>query len=1191
MNNDNCDDRCDVDIRDIDDLPVVTTVQEDDRLIIDSPTLYTRTIRASFFKGQKGDRGEPGPKGNDGGQGLPGQPGKDGKDGKQGDTGGPGPANKLTPGTVVTVPPISPTQLGAATADITGTPPNQILNLGIPAGLQGPPGIALDAMVWKGVWASGIHYDENDVVRDGPYTMICINPAGSDERPAPQETTPAGFLVPDPPVWNTVSQTVAVLQLGLRVNPAVTGFIKGIRYWDAGSARAFITYDVFLKLHATAANPDLIEVVAAAPEGSVAGWVFVPLPDSILIPPGDVFEAFLVIHNHSTFTDTIKSYDYIQPNNIGASAAGTIQHAKNDPSFIRVSKTGQGSVDNTAFLATVKEGWRILITGSSWDIVSATEGTNYWDFGVSPQTGGTTTGVQNFTFRHLTPTAVNGLVWPNEWNVQTYPNLTIDGFAKVVDTGVRTDTKDAYPVDVEIAAAVVSDDWELVAFSGGGGGSGGGTQGPPGPAGPANKLTPGTVVTVPPPNATTLGAATATITGTPPDQILNLGIPAGLPGTPGTPGAAGKLEAGSVTTVPPANATTLGAASATITGTPPNQILNLGIPAGLPGGPGQPGPANHLAPGTVQTVPPTNSTTLGNASATITGTPPNQILNLGIPAGLPGSPGQPGSASQLTPGTVTTVPPVNQTTLGAATATITGTPPNQILNLGIPAGLKGDKGDKGDPGVGVGTVTSITAETSSAKGLYVDATPDTITSSGSLALSGVLNISAGGTGQTEAGLALQALGGVPRNFTMMGVSSGGSIRIEGSDADFIGKNTMFFRLDGDSGNPGARKVYGTDDSGTRGWQDKLGGTVTSITAETSSPKGLYVDATPDTITTTGQLALNGVLNINSGGTGQTEAGLALQALGGIPRNFTMMGISSGGSIRIEGSDSDFIGKNSMFFKLDGDSASPGGKKVYGTDDSGIKGWQDRSDGTVTSITAETSSPKGLYVNASPDTITTAGSLALAGVLNINSGGTGQTEAGLALQALGGVPRNFRLNGSSAGGSILVDGSDSDFIGKNGMGFALVGDKPSPGKLKYYGTNDVGTGEKGYWPLPGGGVAGRHCICSMNGPYNLGDPVLDTDLGTLNMLANVGILNARFGTISGRYFLEIYCPATITDRIEGLCMASSAPTGASGSGPAYTFRLDSMVSAATIVQVRFFMLNEYGTPTTVLPSTFTIWLFE
>lgn len=157
-----------------------------------------------------------------------------------------------------------------------------------------------------------------------------------------------------------------------------------------------------------------------------------------------------------------------------------------------------------------------------------------------------------------------------------------------------------------------------------------------GPPGPANTLAIGTVV-----DGVT---ASATITGTAPTQTLNLVLPEGPPGPPGADsvvaGPAGPPNTLTIGTV--ANG---GVASATITGTAPNQTLNLVIPSGTNGtngtngingtngtngANGANGPANVLIIGTV---------TEGPAAATITGTSPSQVLNLVIPQGDPGPPG------------------------------------------------------------------------------------------------------------------------------------------------------------------------------------------------------------------------------------------------------------------------------------------------------------------------------------------------------------------------------------------------------------------------------------------------------------------------------------------------------------------------------------------------------------------------
>lgn len=123
------------------------------------------------------------------------------------------------------------------------------------------------------------------------------------------------------------------------------------------------------------------------------------------------------------------------------------------------------------------------------------------------------------------------------------------------------------------------------------------------------------------------------------------------------------------------------------------------------GATGATGPANELSIGTV-----TTGAAGSSASATITGTAPDQTLSLTIPrgnTGAKGDQGDTGPANTLTIGTVT----FGET----ASATITGTAPDQTLNLVLPQGEQGVQGVQGEPGEGVpvgGTTGQILAKAS-----------------------------------------------------------------------------------------------------------------------------------------------------------------------------------------------------------------------------------------------------------------------------------------------------------------------------------------------------------------------------------------------------------------------------------------------------------------------------------------------
>lgn len=163
---------------------------------------------------------------------------------------------------------------------------------------------------------------------------------------------------------------------------------------------------------------------------------------------------------------------------------------------------------------------------------------------------------------------------------------------------------------------------------------------------------------------------TASISGAAPEFIINLGIPLAKNGDNGLANA---LSVGTVTSLPAGSAPKV-----TISGSAPNQVLNFQFP--------QPAtaPPNTLTIGTVGT---------GTAAATITGAAPNQVLNLTLPQG------NNGVTPTFSIGTVTTLLPGS-----SATVSVSGAAPNYVLNFGLPAGLTGSA-----PVLGIGSVTTLAA--------------------------------------------------------------------------------------------------------------------------------------------------------------------------------------------------------------------------------------------------------------------------------------------------------------------------------------------------------------------------------------------------------------------------------------------------------------------------------------------------
>lgn len=277
-----------------------------------------------------------------------------------------------------------------------------------------------------------------------------------------------------------------------------------------------------------------------------------------------------------------------------------------------------------------------------------------------------------------------------------------------------------------------------------------------------------------------------------------------------------------------------------------------------------------------------------------------------------------------------------------------------------PTGVAGPTGPAGS-GTGSGTVTSVQVSGGST-GLTVSGGP--ITTSGTLTLGGTLAVASGGTGQTGIPTTGQLLIGTGSGFSLARLTAGSNITITNG----VGTITI-----------GAS-------SGASGVTTLSGGS-TGLTP--SSP-------------TSGDVVLDGVLDINNGGTGQTTASQAINAL--LPSQ---------------------VGNTGKYLTTNGSVSS------WGTI---------TSTGTVTSVNIS-SNLSGVTASGGP--VTTSGTITLGGTLGIANGGTGLTSVGTNGQYL-------TSNGSAAVWSTgpLLAGSNTwtgtqDFSGST---FTLPNGNITPAKL-------------------------------------------------------------------------------------------------------------------------------------------------
>ena len=87
-------------------------------------------------------------------------------------------------------------------------------------------------LTWLGPYdQASLPYDYHDIVRDGDWTMVCIEPDGCTGRPAPQPVGLPEFGLADVPAWVGTPSDNSVVESALAYTFTKSGWFGGIRIW------------------------------------------------------------------------------------------------------------------------------------------------------------------------------------------------------------------------------------------------------------------------------------------------------------------------------------------------------------------------------------------------------------------------------------------------------------------------------------------------------------------------------------------------------------------------------------------------------------------------------------------------------------------------------------------------------------------------------------------------------------------------------------------------------------------------------------------------------------------------------------------------------------------------------------------------------------------------------------------------
>lgn len=313
-----------------------------------------------------------------------------------------------------------------------------------------------------------------------------------------------------------------------------------------------------------------------------------------------------------------------------------------------------------------------------------------------------------------------------------------------------------------------------------------------------------------------------------------------------------------------------------------------------------------------------------------------------------------------------------------------------------------------------------------------------------------------------------AIGTTPQASSKLSVK--GAFRLYGSSSGYVGlrgasaAGSTTYTLPAADGSSG--QFLTTDGSGALSWSGVTSGVVTFSAGTT----GL----TPSTATS-GAVTLGGTLNIANGGTGQTTASGAINAL--LPSQ---------------------SGNNGRALTTDGSLASWG---VF-----------------VSSVNAS-GGTTGLSFTGGP--VTSTGTLTLSGTLGISNGGTGQTTASGAINALlptqsGNSGKYLTTNGSTASWDLPAQGSVTSVAASGGTTGLNFSGSPitSSGTLTLNGTLIAANGGTGQTSYTTGDIlyASASSTLSKLADVATGNVLLSGGVGVAPTYGKVGLATHVSGTL-------------------------------------------------------------------------------
>lgn len=342
--------------------------------------------------------------------------------------------------------------------------------------------VRVQMMKWQGAWdINNTPYKWLDVVRDGDWTMIVSNPAGTSDRAAPQPSGDPETEYPVAPTWAEQS-FLGVVHSGQKYTFTKGGWVQKLEVFvpelTTDTSYQFVLLDI-----TDPANP--VSQILNEPVLLENQWTTISLGNSI-VTSGSVLVFYIDALNSGGSSQVTGGWTFQGAAGVPAVPVTANWTRDNANSILRIDKTDADATDRGTELLGMIAGTEIQLAVTAAPDNSLTykvqaapvDGGTYVEYSVllvnqvgTVGVGAITTMTADIPVAQATKYVEDVEFWGTDGNVGNFANmegyLTLNGVEQTVPGN-------AYGVRMTFQEAIVSSDWELVAFSGGSSGGGGG---------------------------------------------------------------------------------------------------------------------------------------------------------------------------------------------------------------------------------------------------------------------------------------------------------------------------------------------------------------------------------------------------------------------------------------------------------------------------------------------------------------------------------------------------------------------------------------------------------------------------------------------------------------------------------------------------------------------------------------------